>query len=123
MEPSLIQSVILVAIGGAIGAAARFGTGRIIDSTTFPWATFAVNIIGSFLLALLTFGWTDIPSETRLLLFTGFFGAFTTMSTFSVETVTMLSDGNFAKAALNFIANPCTCVLGAVAGRFVALAL
>lgn len=121
MEPSLLQSFALVAVGGAIGAVLRFGTGQIIDSSQFPWATFTVNIVGSFLLALLTFGWPGIPTGVRLLLFTGLFGAFTTMSTFSVETVTMLADNRYADALVNFLLNPCLCVAGAFAGRFVAL--
>ena len=121
MEPTLIQSILLVAVGGAIGAVLRFGAGQVIDSSQFPWATFAVNIIGSFFLAFLMFGWTGIPSELRILLFTGLFGAFTTMSTFTVDTVTMLSDGRFMDALLNFLLNPCLCVAGAFAGRYLAL--
>jgi len=121
MEPALIQSLALVAIGGAAGAVLRFGMGQVIDSSQFPWATFAVNIIGSFSLALLMFGWTGISPEWRVLLFTGLFGAFTTMSTFTVDTVTMLYDGRTGEALLNFVLNPCLCVGGALAGRYVAL--
>lgn len=123
MEPSLIQSILLVAVGGAIGAVLRFGVGHVVDSSQFPWATFAVNLIGSLILALLTFGWPGIPTDIRLLLFTGVFGAFTTMSTFTVDTAAMLMDGRVPLAVANFVANPCVCVLGAVAGRYIALAL
>ncbi len=123
MEPALLQSLALVAVGGAVGAVLRFGMGHIIDSGQFPWATFAVNIIGSFCLALLMFGWTGISPEWRVLLFTGLFGAFTTMSTFTVDTVTMLYDGETMKALMNFLLNPCLCIGGAIAGRYVALLL
>ena len=77
--------------------------------------------IGSFGLALLMFGWPDISPEWRVLLFTGLFGAFTTMSTFTAETVTMLYDGRIGGAVLNFVLNPCVCICGAVAGRYAAL--
>lgn len=123
MEPALLQSLALVAIGGAAGAVLRFGMGQAIDSSQFPWATFAVNIIGSFCLALLMFGWPDISPEWRVLLFTGLFGAFTTMSTFTVDTVTMLYDGRTGEALLNFVLNPCVCIFGAFAGRYMALLL
>ena len=123
MEPALIQSIALVAVGGAAGAVLRFGMGQAIDSSQFPWATFAVNIIGSFFLAFVMFWWADISDEMRLLLFTGLFGAFTTMSTFTVDTVTMMTDGRLGEAALNFILNPCLCIAGAFAGRYLALLL
>ena len=121
MEPALIQSIALVAVGGAAGAVLRFGMVQAIDSSQFPWATFAVNIIGSFFLAFLMFWWTDISDEMRILLFTGLLGAFTTMSTFTVDTVTMLSDGKFGDAALNLVLNPFLCIAGAFAGRYLAL--
>lgn len=123
MDVGLAQGIILVAAGGAIGAVCRFGAGQMIGSEHFPWATFAVNIIGSFLLAALTFGWPGIPGSTRLFLFTGFFGAFTTMSTFTVDTVTMLFDGKVPLALANFLANAVMCVAGAAAGRWAGLAV
>ena len=121
VEPTLIQSLILVAVGGAVGAVLRFGMGHVVDSSQFPWATFAVNLIGSFGLALLMFGWPDISPEWRVLLFTGLFGAFTTMSTFTVDTVTMLYDGRTGEALMNFVLNPCLCIGGALAGRYAAM--
>ena len=123
MEPTMLQSVLLVAAGGAIGTVLRFSVGQVVDSSQFPWATFTVNIIGSCLLALLMFGWNGIDPAVKILLFTGLFGAFTTMSTFTVDTVTMFSDGRMGEAALNFILNPCLCVAGAFIGRYLALLL
>ena len=123
MEIGLMESVLLVAAGGAIGATLRFLIGHYVDSSQFPWATLAVNLIGAFLLALITFWYTGIPQELKLLLFTGLFGAFTTMSTFTLETVTLFYDGRFGSALLNFCANAGLCMLGAVAGRYAGLAL
>jgi len=120
MDVGLAEGILLVAAGGAIGAVLRFSIGLAVDSSHFPWATFIVNVIGAFLLSLITFSYGGITTETRLFLFTGIFGAFTTMSTFSVETVSMFFDGRMGDALLNFILNPCLCVLGAVAGRMIA---
>ena len=119
----LSQGIIFVAIGGAIGAVLRYVIGYYVDSSQFPWATFAVNIVGSFLLAFLTFWYTGISAETKLFLFTGLFGAFTTMSTFSLETVSLFFDGRVGTAAMNFVCNTGLCVVGAAAGRYIALAL
>ncbi len=119
----LTQGIIFVAIGGAIGAVLRYIIGYYVDSSQFPWATFAVNIVGTFLLAFLTFWYAGISAETKLFLFTGFFGAFTTMSTFSLETVSLFFDGRVGTAVMNFVCNAGLCVVGAAMGRYVALAL
>ena len=119
----LSQGIVFVAVGGAVGAVLRYTIGYYVDSSQFPWATFAVNIIGSFLLAFLTFWYTGISAETKLFLFTGLFGAFTTMSTFSLETVSLFFDGRVGTAAMNFVCNTGLCVVGAAAGRYIALAL
>ncbi len=123
MEIGILGSVLLVAAGGAAGAVLRFLVGHYVDSDQFPWATFAVNIIGSFLLALIAFGYPGISREMRLLVFTGLFGAFTTMSTFTLETVTMFCDGRVGSAVLNFVANAGLCIAGAAAGRYAGLLL
>jgi crcB protein len=123
MEVGMFEAIILVAVGGAIGAALRFLVGHYVDSEQFPWATFTVNLIGAFMLALITFWYTGIPQEMKLLLFTGLFGAFTTMSTFTLETVSLFFDGRVGSAALNFCLNAGLCICGAVAGRYVGIAL
>ena len=111
-------SIALVALGGAIGAVLRFTVGQVVDSSQFPWATFIVNITGSFLLALITFSFTGLYAETRLFLFTGLFGAFTTMSTFSLETTQMLFDGKTLETGINIFLNAGLCILGAILGKY-----
>ncbi len=118
-----LVNLALVAIGGAIGAVLRFSVGQVVDSSQFPWATFAVNVIGSFLLALISFSYTGLSLETRLFLFTGLFGAFTTMSTFSLETTQMLFDGKTLNACLNIVLNVGLCVGGAVLGKYASVLL
>ncbi len=123
MELSLPACLLIVAAGGALGAAVRYLFIYYIDSTQFPWATLAVNFIGSFLLALLTFSLTGISQEARLLMFTGFFGAFTTMSTFALDTTVLFSNGRFGDAAMNFLGTVVLCLGGAAAGRWAGIAL
>lgn len=118
MDVSLLQGIALVAVGGAIGATCRFLVGHYVDSSQFPWATFTVNIVGAFLLALITFAYTGITQEFKLFLFTGLFGAFTTMSTFTLETVSLFCDGRIGSAALNFCLNAGLCIVGAALGRY-----
>ena len=110
--------ILLVALGGAIGAVLRFSVGQFVDSSQFPWATFTVNIIGSFMMAFIMFAYTGMSLETRLFLFTGLIGAFTTMSTFTLDTVGLFFDGRVWQAGLNVILNAGLCVVGATIGRY-----
>jgi CrcB protein len=105
--------VVFVAVAGALGALSRYGLGRAVGTTSFPWTTLAINLAGSFALGVVLksaveHGWSSTTTAT---LGTGFLGAFTTFSTFSVETHTLLRDERFAAAALYAGAS----VLGGVA--------
>ena len=93
--------VALIAVAGAAGALTRYGVGNAVGVRTFPWATLAINVIGSFLLGLLLQAAPGrLDDDVRVALGVGFLGAFTTFSTFSYETVTMLRDGRAGAAAL-----------------------
>lgn len=96
------MKVLAVAVAGALGALSRFGIGTAVGSRDFPWATLPINLAGSFALGLVVRlgdlrGWSDL---TTAALGIGFLGAFTTFSTFSVETQTMLREGRTTAAAL-----------------------
>lgn len=122
MNWELISAIICVAIGGAIGAVLRYLVGHYLGSDSFPWGTFAVNIIGCTLLALLTFSISgQMSGSMKLFIFTGIFGAFTTMSTFTVETVSLFYDDQMVKALENILLNGGACLLGAFIGRYAAL--
>lgn len=96
-------AVQLVGLGGAAGALARHAVGRRLGAGPYPWATFAVNVLGSFLLSAVTFAGS--PSAVRLFVGTGACGAFTTYSSFAVETVQLWEDGDRRLAALNATSN------------------
>jgi CrcB protein len=101
----------LVALGGLIGSVARYwlsGAVQRLSGTAFPSGTLTVNVVGSFVIALvmaLSLERGLLSADTRLFLTTGFCGGFTTMSTFSYETVALLRDGDAVLALGNVLAN------------------
>ncbi len=117
-----MKSILLVALGGAIGSAARFKiSGFVLHHTIdwrFPAGTFAVNVAGCLVAGILA-GLAEkhdlLSPETRLLLFTGVLGGFTTFSAFGLETIYLIRRGDIAIAGANV-------VLSVVAG-LLALAL
>lgn len=93
-----------VLVGGAAGALARAGAEHAVPARPgqWPWATLAVNLLGSLVLAWLTTRVTEMVAPTRyvrLLVGTGFCGALTTFSTFQVETLRLAKDGHAQLAA------------------------
>lgn len=113
-----------VAAGGAIGSVARLLLGAAIQqrsATTFPVGTLVINLTGSLLLGFIIRTVLETPSVTptvRAMLTTGFCGGYTTFSTFSYETVVLLEEGSYGRAALYIIAS----VGLALAGTFVGFA-
>jgi len=102
----LMGLVWYVAIGSAVGGASRFALTAFVQqraATAFPIGTLVVNITGSLLLGFLlryALGSTSVSVEMRALLTTGFCGGYTTFSTFSYETLTLIEDGDYRRAAL-----------------------
>ncbi|MFF9015029.1 fluoride efflux transporter CrcB [Streptomyces sp. NPDC014870] len=104
---------LLVLAGAAVGAPLRYLTDRAVQSrhdSVFPWGTFAVNIVGSFVLGMLT---GVSSTRAHLLLGTGLCGALTTYSTFSYETLRLYESGAKGYAAAN-VAGSLAAGLGAV---------
>ncbi len=97
----MVSQWLLVALGGGAGAVLRFYISETVPSQAFPWATLSVNLVGSFLLGVvMAASLLNILGETEaLLLGMGLLGGFTTMSTFSVETMMMADEGRWMAAA------------------------
>jgi len=98
-----------VALGGAIGSVLRFGAGEALRRVPalggFPWATLAINVVGS-----LVIGWflrwsstSDPTPQLRAFVAIGICGGFTTFSTFAVENLVMLQDGQVARAGFHAV--------------------
>ena len=96
----MIRNFLLVALGGAGGSVLRYMLSNI--NTSFPWGTFAVNVLGSFLIGLLVglISKGVLSPEMKLLLVTGFCGGFTTFSTFANESFSMMKAGDVLLTAL-----------------------
>jgi CrcB protein len=98
------RDVALVAVGGALGCVARFAVSSAWPRTGFPWHTLAVNLAGSFVLGALFLD-HGMEHPWRLAVAVGFLGGFTTLSTYSAETIDLWREGHAAMAGLNGIAN------------------
>ncbi|MFN3370382.1 MAG: fluoride efflux transporter CrcB [Sphingomonadaceae bacterium] len=112
---------LLVGIGGALGAMARYGVARLIGpSLAFPWSTFIVNVAGGFLMGLLA-GWlaarADAGAEPlRLLLGVGVLGGFTTFSAYSLDLHLLIARGDWLTAALYALGSMLLALLALMAG-------
>ena len=102
--------LLLIAMGGAVGALLRYAVSGVayrLFGETFPWGTLAVNVLGSFLLGLLWALSERMLFSPRLtaFLFIGVLGAFTTFSTYSLESFNLLRDGEIRLGLTNIIAS------------------
>jgi fluoride exporter len=125
-HPLHVSVFAVVALGGAVGACVRYGLSTAFPDTgtSFPWTTFAINVVGSFLLALLPAS-AALRRHTHLppLLGTGVLGGFTTLSTYSEQTRALLSSGRLGTALLYLVGTLAVCLVAvAVADRFSTLA-
>lgn len=106
-----LTSFLSVALGGALGASARYAVAALmlrLMGPGFPWGTLTVNVAGSFAMGLLVEGLAlrfNISPELRLLLVTGFLGGFTTFSAFSLDTANLIERNAMGPAAAYVIAS------------------
>ncbi len=126
-----MYQALIIAAGGALGALLRYGMSQSVYrwlGRDFPYGTLAVNLLGSFLIgvAVVLIVERMLLSEVwRVGIILGFLGAFTTFSTFSLETLALLQDGQLVKALLNIGLSVILCLLatwlGMIATRSLAL--
>ena len=98
-----MKLIFYLAVGGMLGTLARYALSGLLQpsSGNFPWGTLIVNLAGAFALGFLMrylLGTTAVGPELRAALTIGLCGSFTTMSTFSYETVTLMTDGEYWRA-------------------------
>jgi CrcB protein len=118
-----MNSLFAVALGGAVGASGRYLFNlqmmRLLG-TDFPWGTFGVNIIGSFIMGVIAESLAlrfNVSSEVRSFLMTGVLGGFTTFSAFSLDAGNMIERNNFGLAGLYVGAS----VVGSIVALFIGL--
>jgi CrcB protein len=116
------MNLLLIGIGGALGAIARYGAGLAVESLraeVFPWATFAVNMLGCLALGGVLGVQARFPENTAIwpLGAVGFLGAFTTFSAFSFNNLQLLEGGRAGLAAINTVAQVSLGVAAVWVGR------
>ncbi|BDG02201.1 fluoride efflux transporter CrcB [Anaeromyxobacter oryzae] len=117
-----MDKLLLVCVGGALGSGARYlvGTWSLAAfGPGFPRGTLAINVIGSFLLAVImtaSITTESVSPHLRLFLATGVMGGFTTYSSFNWETITLAQEGRFLAAGLYLAATLLGCLAGGLAG-------
>lgn len=112
-----------VALGGSLGAVARFWVVQQMNRLQggqFPWGTFSVNVIGSFIIGLafvfFAIRYTGLPGIWRSFLVVGLLGAFTTFSTFALEGLVLIQQSQYGLAALYMTGSVLTCLLAVALG-------
>lgn len=117
-----METVLIIGLGGFVGANARYLVSVLVAGrfgSAFPWGTLVANFTGSVLLAVFL-AWaarqTALDPRVRLLIATGFFGAYTTFSTYANESVALLQAGDVIGALSNVLGTNSICLVGAVIG-------
>ncbi len=103
-----MMRLLIIALGGALGAVLRYVISEIpyrYFSPTFPYGTLLVNLLGAFIIGMLfeLSRRINIPSDWRVFVFIGIIGAFTTFSTFALETVNLVRDSEYIPALWNIL--------------------
>lgn len=117
-----MNNLLLIASGGALGAVSRYLVSNGVHNMLgrdFPYGTLSVNVLGSLLMGfiyILLLERMDPGAHWRPLLLIGFLGAFTTFSTFSIETLNLVEGGELFRAMLNILLSVSTCLIACWAG-------
>lgn len=119
------MTLLLIAIGGALGSLSRYGLGTVVQRaahTGFPFGTLTVNVIGCVAVGVLAkvFMHTQTHEQLRSMLIVGFCGGFTTFSTFSLEALALVQGGQWARAVAYMAASLVGCLAGTALGFTIA---
>ncbi len=124
-----MMATLWIALGSALGGIARHVLSTSVAERfgeSFPWGTLVVNVLGSLLIGFLA-GLSDpssrllVPPAARQFLIIGVMGGFTTFSSFSLQTLNLLRDGELFLASMNAVGSVILCVLAAAIGLVAAL--
>ncbi len=126
-----MQIYLWIALGSALGGVGRYWCSGVIArhiGETFPWGTLTVNVVGSLLIGLLA---TVSEPDGRLLMSTtlrqffmiGVFGGFTTFSSFSLQTLNLVRDGQWVPASLYILGSVALCLVGVWLGHALGIAI
>jgi fluoride exporter len=123
-----MEDYVWVAIGGALGTTARYWLSGVVArlvGETFPWGTLVINVTGSFVIgffAALTGpdGRVFAGSTVRLFVMVGLCGGYTTFSSFSLQTLSLMNDGEWASAGANIGLSVVLCLIAVWAGAMLA---
>jgi fluoride exporter len=123
-----MENYVWVAIGGALGTTARYWLSGVVArmvGETFPWGTLVINVTGSFVIgffAALTGpdGRVFVGSTVRLFVMVGLCGGYTTFSSFSLQTLNLMNDGEWTSASANIGLSVALCLIGVWAGAMLA---
>jgi CrcB protein len=121
-----MMTYLAIALGGAIGALSRYGLMSLVShlaGSRLPWGTLIVNVSGALLIGVLYVLVSEkmlLSNEARALLIVGFLGAFTTFSTFSLDTMLLIQQGWLMQAVGYMLASVMICVLATWLGMALA---
>lgn len=115
------MSYFWIALGGALGAISRYGIQQWITVKNYPWSTFLINILGSFII-----GWLAAKAEQsdfwaregKWLGMVGFCGGFTTFSSFALENMQLIRNGNVYSALVYILTSSALCIIFAFLGWY-----
>jgi CrcB protein len=120
-----------IALGGALGSMARFGCSNLALAwfgPGFPWGTLAINVLGSFVIGLFATltgpdGRVLVSGDTRQFVMVGICGGYTTFSSFSLQTLTLVQDGEVVRAGLNIGGSVALCLIAVWLGAIAAASM